>query len=267
MDYVHIRIDSLQNHTDEQLNKLYTFLGEGRKREIDKISLEGPKGSDKKHKTSNRNRDQKILASDLLEQELMEFGIFSPKEYRKTEHGKPYLKDRGYLAKSSSYSVAPGGLTSDGIDFSISHSGDLAAIALVTGGLVGIDVEDLHFRRKSVEELQKMAERYFLPEEIAWMNSEDTRNWREQDEALSQEERYTRAFYRIWTWKEAYSKAYDIPLQKVLRESVYRMDDAEAVQILTENSVLTVVTPGRTLQMEDILLRGSFEKRQMVNLK
>ncbi|MGB6689742.1 MAG: 4'-phosphopantetheinyl transferase superfamily protein [Terracidiphilus sp.] len=77
-----------------------------------------------------------------------------------------------------------------GIQFNVSHSGDLAAIAVTCGCEIGIDLE----RVRSVPEMDQIASRYFDPAEAAEILS------------LPKNER-GRFFFRSWTRKEAYIKA------------------------------------------------------------
>ena len=81
------------------------------------------------------------------------------------EHGKPY--------------------TENGICFSVSHSGAVAAIAL-DDTQIGMDVE-----RIPDEDRLKIADRFFHPSERAYVNDADDPR---------------RAFCEIWTRKEAYLK-------------------------------------------------------------
>jgi 4'-phosphopantetheinyl transferase len=74
--------------------------------------------------------------------------------------------------------------------FNVSHSGDLALIAVAVGCEIGVDVEQL----REVSNLQRIAQRYFHPGEV--------------DDVLgtAPEERPA-AFLRCWTAKEAVLKA------------------------------------------------------------
>lgn len=90
----------------------------------------------------------------------------------KTEHGKPYLADYPSVA------------------FNLSHTGDHLAVVWATQCRVGIDIEAV----KPRSHLDALAERCFDATEQA--------HWRAQPEA----ERL-RAFYRMWTCKEAFVKA------------------------------------------------------------
>lgn len=74
----------------------------------------------------------------------------------------------------------------EGLEFNLSHSGDLA-ICAVSDKPIGCDVEELREAPKG------MAERYFSETEQAFVNS------------FSGDE-YNRAFFQIWTMKEGYVK-------------------------------------------------------------
>ena len=82
------------------------------------------------------------------------------------EHEKPYLADEALF-------------------FSVSHSGDIVAIASDTAE-VGCDVEVI-----PAEKRLKIADRFYHPNEREYVYSSDDK---------------TRAFCRIWTRKEAYLK-------------------------------------------------------------
>jgi 4'-phosphopantetheinyl transferase len=76
------------------------------------------------------------------------------------------------------------------VEFNVSHSGDVAVLALARGGPVGVDVEDMD---RSVE-VGALAERFFSREEAAHLRDLPEPHRRE-------------AFFRCWTCKEAYIKA------------------------------------------------------------
>ena len=87
------------------------------------------------------------------------------------EHGKPALEDGA-------------------LHFNLSHSGDLALVALAADRPVGVDIE---FRRDRVSS-DAIARRFFAADEV------------EALQALG-ESRRKEAFFRVWTRKEAYLKA------------------------------------------------------------
>lgn len=121
-------------------------------------------------------------------------------EFAVGEHGKPRLAGRhaGML------------------EFSLSHSGGLALIAVSTTTPVGVDVELV----ESMNDLDAVAQRHFAPEESQTLGRLDG------DARLD-------AFYRIWTRKEAYLKATGMGLGHALdRFAVsHARDDARIVRI------------------------------------
>jgi 4'-phosphopantetheinyl transferase len=105
-------------------------------------------------------------------------------------------------------STASGKPTWPGIpgDFSVSHSGEMALIAIgsriasrdpqsLATGRLGIDLE--HASRRT--DCLRLARRYFAPAEVAALEAQPT-------EAIQ------RAFFRCWTRKEAYVKAIGVGL-------------------------------------------------------
>jgi 4'-phosphopantetheinyl transferase len=95
--------------------------------------------------------------------------------FGESAHGKPFVEapDAGRALR-----------------FSLSHSGDIAVVAVSRGHEVGVDVE----RVRSLDDLDGFAARYFSPAErdaLARMPSGERQ----------------RAFFQIWTLKEAYLKA------------------------------------------------------------
>lgn len=99
-----------------------------------------------------------------------------------SEHGKPRLKD-------------PAG----NVQFSISHSGDLAMVAVALGRQVGADIEVV---RENVE-IEKLAARFFSTRECQALL------------ALPEAQRLA-DFFRYWTCKEAFLKAQGVGLSRGL---------------------------------------------------
>lgn len=87
------------------------------------------------------------------------------------------------------------------LNFSLSHSGDRAVLAIRQGAPIGIDIE-----RVRALEHGDIAARYFCASEAAWI---DTRP--------SEEERRT-AFFQTWTLKEAVVKATGLGMSLPLTE-------------------------------------------------
>jgi 4'-phosphopantetheinyl transferase len=81
-------------------------------------------------------------------------------------------------------------LSAGDIEFNVSRSEDLAAIAITARCQVGIDIEHVH----ELPELEQLARRFFCPEEY------------EEIISVPPIER-SAAFFRCWTRKEAYVKA------------------------------------------------------------
>lgn len=79
---------------------------------------------------------------------------------------------------------------SAGPHFSVSHSGELALIAVCEGSPIGVDIE----RLRPIPEALEIAERFFAPPE-----------WRQLRDASDAER--SRAFLTLWTRKEAALKA------------------------------------------------------------
>jgi 4'-phosphopantetheinyl transferase len=92
-------------------------------------------------------------------------------QFRTGPRGKPYLSERKDLF------------------FNLSHSGQMALVALAHAE-VGVDLEKL----RHLESLRDIAQRHFSPSEYEGLS------------ALSGDEQL-RAFYRVWTSKEAFIKA------------------------------------------------------------
>ena len=97
-----------------------------------------------------------------------------------SENGKPLAHVRGEPAP---------------VNFNVSHSGPHGLIAVVSEGRVGIDVEDRATRR----DIDGIASLTFTPAERAEL-------------AAAHGTRKTKFFYRIWTMKEALTKALGVGL-------------------------------------------------------
>ena len=92
--------------------------------------------------------------------------------FRYDRRGKPYL---------------PGGPS-----FNVSHSGDALVVAVAEKGRLGVDVEHV----RPVRRRTRVAARRFTPAEQEWIAA--------TDDGVSADE----AFFRIWTRKEAFAKAF-----------------------------------------------------------
>jgi 4'-phosphopantetheinyl transferase len=84
----------------------------------------------------------------------------------------------------------PGLSNAGDVRFNLSHSADLAALAITRNREVGIDIERTH----EIADMLNLARRYFSQPEIDWLV------------AMPQNSQ-TSAFFTCWTAKEAYLKA------------------------------------------------------------
>ena len=107
------------------------------------------------------------------------------------------------------------GVTAD-IRFNVSHSADLAMLAVVRGREVGVDVETI---RVEVE-TDKLAERYFSLHE------------RESLRAIPNHDRVS-AFFRCWTCKEAFLKAQGLGLSRSLESFDVEVNPERPARLLS----------------------------------
>lgn len=98
--------------------------------------------------------------------------------------------------------------TDGGVVFNVSHSGDLALIAVGRCAELGVDVEYMKRERACRE----IAVRFFAHEEIEAMDA-------------MRGDAYVRAFYRCWTRKEAFVKARGGGLSIALSSFAVSVDD------------------------------------------
>ena len=139
-------------------------------------------------------------------------------------HGKPAL-----LRRSG---------TGQPIEFSLSHSGQYALVAVANGRAVGVDIEVC---RPDVDAL-KLAQRFFAPGES-------------QRIAQAHGEEQPRMFYRYWTGKEAYLKGRGVGLSFGLERFELLFDNQvmQAQVRLTDSGILDVDWSVHTLQLGEHL--------------
>jgi 4'-phosphopantetheinyl transferase len=165
---------------DDEWPKLATLLDEFEAARAQRFAFES-------------DRRAYVAAHALLRARLSERSInISPREWRfdATPHGKPFL-------------CAPRA----GLSVSLSHTRGMAAVAIASGREIGVDVESALTPRNA----QKVAERYFAPEEAALL--------RAQSDPVAQSE----IFFAIWTLKEAVLKADGRGLARGLDSFVVRL--------------------------------------------
>lgn len=95
------------------------------------------------------------------------------------DNGRPYLRAGGR---------STGGRA--GIDFNLSHSGNLVALAVGSGLRIGLDIE----REERRPSAPALARRFFSPSECELLERCEDRC-------------YSRRWHRIWTTREAHAKA------------------------------------------------------------
>ncbi|MBM4298346.1 MAG: 4'-phosphopantetheinyl transferase superfamily protein [Deltaproteobacteria bacterium] len=108
----------------------------------------------------------------------------------------------------------PQELGAGGVEFNLSHSNEMALLAVTRGAEVGVDIE--HAREKF--EFQEVAERFFTAKEVAAM--------RGLPAALQRQ-----AFYKCWTSKEAFLKAKGTGLSGALDEVEISLNSDNQVRI------------------------------------
>lgn len=97
-------------------------------------------------------------------------------------HGKPSLA---------------AGQTTSAVEFNVSHAGDLALVAVSVGRAIGVDVE----RLRPIEQMDDLVRQTFTARERAAF-------------ALIPLDRRRRAFFEVWTRKEAMLKALGVGLSR-----------------------------------------------------
>ncbi len=143
--------------------------------------------SDEQHRAArfafDRDRERFILSHGLLRVILSRYLAVQPGRiaFETGVYGKP--------------AVPRGSETSLPIEFSLTHSGQHALVAVANGRAVGVDVEEC---RREVDALQ-LAQRFFADGE-------------RQRIARAQGHERQQLFYRYWTAKEAYLKGLGVGL-------------------------------------------------------
>ena len=146
--------------------------------------------------------------------------------------GKPFLRK---------------GSDGDSVRFNLSHSGELALLAVIKARRIGVDVE----RIREVKEHLRLAGRYFAPGEAAAIR------------ALPPDVQY-RAFFNCWTRKEAYIKAlgtglacpldgFEVSLAPGTPAALLRVDDDPGAP---SEWFMRALAPGRGF-VGAVALRGS----------
>ena len=136
--------------------------------------LSAEEGERAKRFRFDEHRERSQITRGLLRSLLGQYLGRTPQElsFAYNAHGKPEVKNCG-------------------VHFNTSHSGDYATFAFTRAGAVGVDIEKL---RDDITRRDQIAEKHFAPGERA------------QLQAVPEQKR-PRAFFDLWTRKEAFVKA------------------------------------------------------------
>jgi 4'-phosphopantetheinyl transferase len=175
----------------------------------------------------DRDRRHFTLSHGLLRMILGRYLRQAPEliQFEKGSHGKPAICGPSSSAQS--------------IQFSLSHSGDYALLAVALGRAVGVDVE---LCRPEVDSL-KLADRFFAAAESRKI-------------AEVPVDRQQQMFYRYWTAKEAYLKGRGLGLSLGLDRFELLFDElsARARVRSTESGTIDEAWLVRSLSLSDGLV-------------
>lgn len=141
----------------------------------------------------NRNRDQFLVARALVRSvlaDILQVDDPASLEFTEDRHGKPALALETTL------------------QFNLSHTNGLLALAVMQKDPVGVDVEYLSRQADIV----KLAERYFSRDETRALHELPVDQWNNR-------------FFELWTLKEAYLKACGTGLRTPLHEFSYDLGE------------------------------------------
>lgn len=127
--------------------------------------------------TSHRRKDQFVSSRWLLKTVLSHLLSIPSHQIKfiRGIHGKPTLsKDQNTLE----------------LDFNLSHKEDISLLGITTRGQIGVDVEEI----LTNERILRIAQRYFHPEELIWIQKADS------------ELKVAQRFYQMWSLKESLIK-------------------------------------------------------------
>ena len=152
-----------------------------------------------------RDRRQYLVAHTLVRRALaLEAGLPEAElVIRRTPRGRPFLQP------------LPGGLPRGGghLDFNLSHAAGHSLLGIVRGQRIGVDVEGLDRESRALQTVLTT----FTPEEQRWVTG------------APPGERRDRRLLRLWTLKEAYSKARGLGLGLPFDEFAFSPADDRGV--------------------------------------
>ena len=132
-------------------------------------------------------------------------------EFQNGEHGKPSLAN----------AAAP-------VEVNLSHSGDIALLAVARGRAIGVDVEQWNDR---VEHLA-IAERFFSPAERTALRAL----------AVEHDAHVARGFFAAWSRKEAYLKATGVGIARGLHHFDVSLHPDAPAELLADRLDVDAVT-------------------------
>lgn len=163
-DQVHVWNLSLKDTPSETEELYQSLLSEDELERAQKLRFK-----EDRHRFITARGNLRLLLSKYLNKKPRQLWI------RYGRHGKPYLSEESNPKR---------------INFNLSHSQDTVLYAFTKSREVGIDIE----HQRPVSRSDKIIERFFSEEEIAYYNSAEMESKHER-------------FFKLWCAREAYSKA------------------------------------------------------------
>ena len=170
---------------------------------------------------SERARSSLALGRCWLRHLLSRYGDTDPEAwvFSTGEHGKPALEGQD-----------------TGLEFNLSHSGEWLAASVSVAAPVGVDVQLMDPERR----VQRLARRYFSAAERAAL------------EAMAPDD-YYRHFYRLWSLKEAWTKARGASLPGALGNVGFVIEDRTLTSLpgeaTAESCLWLLELPGYSLAL------------------
>ncbi len=181
-----------------EIDAAYFSMSEDRRKRCDSLRFQADKDL--------------CIAADMLLRRVLSEKLGIPAEniaFSATENGKPYLKNGS-------------------CHFSISHSGDIAAVAVNKNSPVGIDVEKI----RPVP--ARIARRVFSESDMRFVFGDCV----VPDGKIEDRETLVR-FYKVWTYKEAFVKMTGEGITDDLKSFSY--EENNCVSMMFDGYVLTVI--------------------------
>ena len=187
---IHVWLAFYDAIADEGLHAAYRALLDGAEREQER----------RFHFARDRHRY--LVTRALVRTVLSRYVALDPKEwiFSANAHGRPEIVNREARDQS--------------LSFNLSHTHSLIVLAVSKRRALGVDVENVHARRASID----VADRYFARQEVAALR------------AVPPDQQQVR-FFEYWTFKESYIKARGMGLSLPLRKFSFHYSGDHAVEI------------------------------------